>query len=109
MALGSAVHPRSASQVLGAIVETKQDPLMVMECMDRGSLYDLLHNPSVLIEPRSTLSILQVCTPQVPSVRPLCVGTRLVARAVIKNPEPFTTLCSPHYRPGHFLVDRIFF
>ena len=34
-------------QVMGAVMKRGTEPMLVMECMDHGSLYDLLHNDTV--------------------------------------------------------------
>ena len=35
---------------LGAVISSKAEPMLIMEYMDHGSLYDLLHNETVVIE-----------------------------------------------------------
>ena len=42
-------HP-NITTVLGAVLERGTDPILVMECMGRGSLYDLLHNDTVVLD-----------------------------------------------------------
>ena len=32
---------------MGAVVQRGTEPMLIMECMDHGSLYDLLHNDTV--------------------------------------------------------------
>ena len=36
--------------VMGSVIDTKEEPLLIMEFMDNGSLYDLLHNASIVID-----------------------------------------------------------
>ena len=36
--------------VMGSVIDTKEEPLLIMEYMDNGSLYDLLHNASIAID-----------------------------------------------------------
>lgn len=43
---------------MGAVI-SDSDPLLVMECMDHGSLYDLLHNQTIAIEGEMVLPILR--------------------------------------------------
>ena len=60
---------------MGAVIAKKQEPMLIMEFMDHGSLYDLLHNETMAIEGELLLPILQdiakgvrfphVATPQV--------------------------------------------
>ena len=58
-------HPNIVA-VLGAVVEAHQDPVMVMECMDRGSLYDILHNPCVFLEPQVSAFLFSSPAPELP-------------------------------------------
>jgi len=52
-------HP-SITTVLGAVIEHKSsEPMLVMEHMELGSLYDLLHNDSMIIEGDILLPILR--------------------------------------------------
>jgi serine/threonine protein kinase len=44
---------------MGAMIERNEDPLLVMELMDCGSLYDLLHNTTMIFEGDTILSILR--------------------------------------------------
>ena len=41
------VDNMSGAQVMGAVMKRGTEPMLVMECMDHGSLYDLLHNDTV--------------------------------------------------------------
>lgn len=36
--------------VMGAVMEKNEDPMLIMEYMDHGSLYDLLHNETMVLE-----------------------------------------------------------
>jgi hypothetical protein len=45
-------------QWMGAVLDDKDGPLLVMEFMEFGSLYDLLHNESVVLEGEVLLPIL---------------------------------------------------
>jgi guanylate cyclase, other len=51
-------HP-CITTVMGAVLETGEEPLLVMELMDHGSLFDLLHNDSMVIEGDIVLPILR--------------------------------------------------
>jgi len=51
-------HP-CITTVMGAVVDKNTEPMMVMELMDYGSLYDLLHNDSMDIEGETILPILR--------------------------------------------------
>jgi len=51
-------HP-CITTVMGAVVARKEEPMLVMEYMDHGSLYDLLHNDTMLIEGEQILPILR--------------------------------------------------
>ena len=55
-------HP-AITTVMGAIFDKNDsEPALVMECMSRGSLYDILHNTTVAIDGNILLPILQdVC------------------------------------------------
>jgi len=41
------VNELPVEQVMGAVMKRGTEPMLVMECMDHGSLYDLLHNETV--------------------------------------------------------------
>ena len=43
----------------GAIVDPKEEPMLVMEYMDKGSLYDILHNETMPIDEEILLPMLQ--------------------------------------------------
>jgi serine/threonine protein kinase len=43
----------------GAVVSRKEEPMLVMEFMEHGSLHDLLHNDTVFIEGELILPILR--------------------------------------------------
>eukprot|EP00980_Cylindrotheca_fusiformis_P006882 scaffold1442_cov128-Cylindrotheca_fusiformis.AAC.3 len=45
--------------VMGAVLERGSEPMLVMEYMDHGSLYDVLHNETMHIERNLLLHILQ--------------------------------------------------
>ncbi|KAL7527018.1 hypothetical protein ACHAXR_002817 [Thalassiosira sp. AJA248-18] len=51
-------HP-CITTFMGAVTARGEEPLLVMECMDRGSLYDILQNPSMVFEGGTVLSILR--------------------------------------------------
>ena len=51
-------HP-SITTVMGAVVRHNQEPMLVMECMDHGSLYDILHNNTIPLEGDLLLPILK--------------------------------------------------
>jgi serine/threonine protein kinase len=51
-------HP-CITTVMGAVLESGEEPLLVMELMDHGSLFDLLHNDSMVIEGDIVLPILR--------------------------------------------------
>uniref|UniRef100_A0A7S1DAK1 Guanylate cyclase n=1 Tax=Cyclophora tenuis TaxID=216820 RepID=A0A7S1DAK1_CYCTE len=51
-------HP-CITTVMGAVISNKSEPMLVMEYMDHGSLYDLLHNDSVVIDGELVLPILR--------------------------------------------------
>ena len=42
-------HP-CITTVMGAVIEHGEDPMLVMEYMDHGSLYDLLHNETMALD-----------------------------------------------------------
>ena len=44
---------------IGAVIEDKEEPLLVLEYMDHGSLYDILHNETMVIEGEIMLPILR--------------------------------------------------
>jgi hypothetical protein len=46
-------------QVMGAVMKRGTEPMLVMECMDHGSLYDLLHNETVELDAEVSLPILR--------------------------------------------------
>jgi len=50
--------PYPSKKVMGAIIEDRTEPALVMEFMDRGSLYDLLHNETMILEGELLLPIL---------------------------------------------------
>jgi len=45
--------------VMGAVMSSREDPLLVMEYLDHGSLYDLLHNETMRFEGEIILPILR--------------------------------------------------
>ncbi|KAL9190468.1 hypothetical protein ACHAXT_007679 [Thalassiosira profunda] len=49
-------HP-NITTFMGAVIA--KEPLLIMECMSRGSLYDLLHNSTMVFEADIVLSILR--------------------------------------------------
>ena len=51
-------HP-CITTVMGAVIESGQEPLLVMELMDHGSLFDLLHNDTMIVEGDLVLPILR--------------------------------------------------
>ena len=51
-------HP-CITTVMGATYGKGIEPLLIMELMDRGSLYDLLHNPSVMLEADALMGLLR--------------------------------------------------
>ena len=51
-------HP-CITTVMGAVLSSGQEPLLVMELMDHGSLFDLLHNDSMVVEGDIVLQILR--------------------------------------------------
>jgi serine/threonine protein kinase len=50
-------HP-CITTVMGAVMEKDEEPMLVMEFMDHGSLYDLLHNETMVLEGDVLLQIL---------------------------------------------------
>ncbi|EKX31508.1 hypothetical protein GUITHDRAFT_83074, partial [Guillardia theta CCMP2712] len=50
-------HP-CITTIMGAVVDRHGEPMLVMECMEYGSLYDLLHNDTAVIEGELILPIL---------------------------------------------------
>ena len=51
-------HP-CITTVMGAVINKTSDPMLVMEFMDHGSLYDVLHNDTMVIEGELVLPILR--------------------------------------------------
>jgi serine/threonine protein kinase len=51
-------HP-CITTVMGAVIGSGEEPLLVMELMDHGSLFDLLHNETMVVEGDIVLPILQ--------------------------------------------------
>jgi len=51
-------HP-CITTVMGAIISKREEPMLVMEFMQHGSLYDLLHNNTLIIEGNFVLPILR--------------------------------------------------
>jgi serine/threonine protein kinase len=43
----------------GAVIERRSEPMLVMEYMEYGSLYDLLHNDTMVIDGELVLPILR--------------------------------------------------
>lgn len=52
------IRLKPSPKVMGAVIENGFEPALVMEYMDRGSLYDLLHNDTVVMEGELLLPIL---------------------------------------------------
>jgi serine/threonine protein kinase len=52
----------SQTTVMGAVISSFDDPLLLMEYMDHGSLYDLLHNETVPLEGEILLPMLSDIT-----------------------------------------------
>lgn len=46
-------------KVMGAVISRTSEPLLVMEYMDHGSLYDILHNKTFVLEGDCILPILR--------------------------------------------------
>mmetsp|Transcript_15570 Transcript_15570/g.23324 ORF Transcript_15570/g.23324 Transcript_15570/m.23324 type:complete len:622 (-) Transcript_15570:166-2031(-) len=51
-------HP-CITTIMGAIISKREEPMLVMEFMQHGSLYDLLHNNTLIIEGNFVLPILR--------------------------------------------------
>lgn len=51
-------HP-CITTVVGAVIDKKSEPMLVMELMDHGSLWDLLHNETIVLEGELLLPILR--------------------------------------------------
>jgi serine/threonine protein kinase len=51
-------HP-CITTVMGAVIATGEEPLLVMELMQHGSLFDLLHNETMIVEGDIILQILR--------------------------------------------------
>ena len=51
-------HP-CITTVMGAVISPRDEPLLVMELMDHGSLFDLLHNETMIVEGDMVLQILR--------------------------------------------------
>lgn len=51
-------HP-CITTIMGAVISKSEEPLLVMEYMDHGSLFDLLHNETLVIEGDLVLPILR--------------------------------------------------
>ena len=51
-------HP-CITTVMGAVISSRSEPMLVMEYMDHGSLYDLLHNESMIVDGELVLPILR--------------------------------------------------
>jgi len=51
-------HP-CITTVMGAVISKHDEPMLVMEFMEHGSLYDLLHNDTLLIEGNLLLPVLR--------------------------------------------------
>ena len=49
----------SITTVMGAVISSTSEPMLVMEYMHFGSLHDLLHNESMLLEGEVQIGILQ--------------------------------------------------
>jgi len=73
-------HP-CITTVMGAVVNTGCEPMLVMEYMSRGSLYDVLRDESILDLDEHTLPILQDIAQ---GVRFLHVATPIVIHGDIK-------------------------
>jgi len=46
-------------QVMGSVIDRKDEPMLVMEFMEYGSLYDLLHNETIMVDGELIFPILQ--------------------------------------------------
>ena len=44
---------------MGAVIEKKEDPLLVLEFMDHGSLHEILHNETMVLDGDILLPILR--------------------------------------------------
>mmetsp|Transcript_34623 Transcript_34623/g.55852 ORF Transcript_34623/g.55852 Transcript_34623/m.55852 type:complete len:520 (+) Transcript_34623:2-1561(+) len=54
-------HP-CITTVMGAVVAADCEPMLVMECMEHGSLYDLIHNYTMVLDGEVVIPLLQhVC------------------------------------------------
>mmetsp|Transcript_25718 Transcript_25718/g.37953 ORF Transcript_25718/g.37953 Transcript_25718/m.37953 type:complete len:1494 (+) Transcript_25718:46-4527(+) len=51
-------HP-CITTVMGAVINKREEPMLVMEYMDHGSLYDILHNDTMVLEGALLLPILR--------------------------------------------------
>ena len=51
-------HP-NITTVMGAVFQRHKDPMLIMEYMDHGSLYEVLHNPTMELEPDLMLHIIK--------------------------------------------------
>jgi len=51
-------HP-CITTVMGSVIDQKEEPMLVMEYMENGSLYDLLHNETMIIDGEVIFPILQ--------------------------------------------------
>jgi guanylate cyclase, other len=83
-------HP-CITTVMGAVIFSSDDPLMVMELMHHGSLADLLQNDSVILEGQILLPILQ----------DICQGLRFLHEA---NPQ----IVHANLKTQNVLVDNSF-
>ena len=54
-------HP-CITTVMGAVIPRRDEPMLVMEYMEMGSLYDILHNETMLLEGELVLPILRDIT-----------------------------------------------
>jgi len=83
-------HP-CITTVMGAVISKKEEPMLVMEYMEHGSLYDLLHNDTMVIEGEIVLPIL----------RDIAQGMRFLHAA---NPQ----VIHGDLKAANILVDRKF-
>ncbi|KAL7570909.1 hypothetical protein ACA910_002543 [Epithemia clementina (nom. ined.)] len=51
-------HP-NITTVMGAVIGRKEEPMLIMEYMDHGSLHDMLQNSTVLLEGEQLLSFMR--------------------------------------------------
>jgi len=51
-------HP-CITTVMGSVIDQREEPMLVMEFMENGSLYDLLHNASIAVDGELIFPILQ--------------------------------------------------